>query len=104
MEEESDGSSTGARSLQRNSDGATSKDSDDDSSHLSSTINYSQVDPDFPTKPTEGESNGSSTGTRSMQRISDGSTSENSDDDSSRLLSTTNYSQVDPDFPTGGYK
>jgi hypothetical protein len=104
MEEESNSSSTGARSLQGNSDGTTSKDSDDNSSHLSTTTNYSQVDPDFPTKPTEGESNGSSTGARFAQAISDGSMSKNSDDDSSRLLSITNYSQVDLDFPIGGFK
>jgi hypothetical protein len=103
MEEESNSSSS-ARSLQGNSDGATSKDSDDNSSHLSSTTNYSQVDPDFPTKPTEEESNGSSTGSRSLQGNSDSSTSKNLDDDSSHLSSTTDYSQVDPDFPTGGYK
>jgi hypothetical protein len=104
MEEESKGSSTGTRSSQRNSDGKMSKDSDDNSSHLSSTTDYSQVDPDFPTKPMEEESNGSSTGTRSLQGNSGGSTSKNLDDDSSHLLSTTDYSQVDPDFSTSVYK
>jgi hypothetical protein len=72
------------------------------SSHLLSTTNYSQVDPDFPTKPTEEKSNGSSTGTRSLQGNSDGSPLEKSDDNSSHLSSTTNYSQVDPDVPTNG--
>jgi hypothetical protein len=104
MEEESDGSSTGARSAQGNLDGATSKDLDKDSSHLSTTTDHSQVDPDFPAKPTEGESDGSSTGTRSAKGNSDSSMSKILDDDFSHLLSTTNYSQVDPDFPTGGYK
>jgi hypothetical protein len=103
-EEESGGSSTGARSLQRTSNGATSKNLDGNSSHLSSTTDYSQVDPDFPTKPMEKESNGSFTGARSLQGNSDGSMSKYLDDDSSHLLSTTNYSQVDLDFPTGSYK
>jgi hypothetical protein len=77
---------------------------DDKSSRLLSTTNYSQVDPDFPTKPTEEESDGSSTGAWSLQGNSDGSPLEKSDDNSSHLSSTTNYSQVDPDFPIGSYK
>ncbi len=88
--------------MQKNSDSATLKNLDDDSSHLLSTTNYSQVDPDFPTEPTEEESDGSFTGARSSQGNSDGSTSKNLDNNSSHLLSITNYSQVDPDFPTAG--
>jgi hypothetical protein len=86
------------------SDSSMLEESDDNSSHLSSTTDHSQVDPDFPAKPMGEKSNGRSTGARSLQASAAGSMSKKLDHNSSHLSSTTDYSQVHPDFPTGGYK